>query len=524
MRKIKQFTIALTLLVMLGCSTNNDTNGNSTTTVVPIVPSNLIGVVASTTQINLSWTDHSTNETSFKIERKTVSGTYAVIGTTATDVTTFSDMGLTPSTTYIYRVYSNNAVGNSLTYSNELTLTTSATILLPTLTTTAASGITNTTAITGGTISSDGGSAVTAKGVVWSTSANPTIALPTKTSNGAGIGAFTSSIVGLTGNTTYYIRAYATNSIGTAYGNQVSFITNPVNLPILTTTIATGITTVTGSSGGIVTSDGGASVTARGVVWSTSSNPTIALPTKTINGTGIGTFTSAISALSAATTYYVRAYATNSAGTSYGNQVILTTLTSSSTNVTDVDGNIYSLVTIGNQIWTTTNLEVTRYRNGDIIPYVGDQTQWSNISTGAWSNNNGPVYGRLYNGNAVKDPRGLAPVGFHIPTDAEWTILGNYLGANASGKMREAGTAHWESPNDGATNESGFTGLPGSYRILNGQYPTLSNGGYWWSSSTGVYGGLYTGLSIRFIGASSTQLGTNINSFNAGLSVRCIKD
>ena len=142
MKKI--LTILIGIALVYSCSTNTDSNGNTNTTVVPIAPSNLIGTVSSTTQINLSWTDHSTNESGFKIERKTGSGNYSIIGTTVTDVSIFNDTGLNPSTTYTYRVYSNNAVGNSLTYSNELTLTTTSVINLPTITTTSVSSITTT--------------------------------------------------------------------------------------------------------------------------------------------------------------------------------------------------------------------------------------------------------------------------------------------------------------------------------------------------------------------------------------------
>lgn len=220
----KLITLILVIALVYSCSTSEDGNGNSTTTVVPVSPSNLTGTVASTTQINLSWTDNSTNETGFKIERKTGTGTYAIVGTTATDVNTFNDTGLTPSTTYTYRVYSNNAGGNSPTYSNELTLTTSN-IILPTLSTTAVSSISITTVVSGGNISNDGGAAITTRGVCWSTSSNPTIALSTKTNDGTGTGAFTSNLTGLTANTTYYVKAYATNSFGTAYGNQFSFTT-----------------------------------------------------------------------------------------------------------------------------------------------------------------------------------------------------------------------------------------------------------------------------------------------------------
>jgi hypothetical protein len=198
--------------------------------------------------------------------------------------------------------------------------------VLPTVTgTTAISNISYTTANSGGTITNDGGAAITVRGVCWSTSSNPTIALSTKTIDGSGTGSFTSSITGLLAATTYYVRAYATNSVGTAYGNQVVFTTTAFTLATLTTTAISNISYTTANSGGTITNDGGAAVTARGVCWSTSSNPTIALSTKTIDGSGIGSFTSSITGLLAATTYYVRAYATNSVGTAYGSQVVFTT-------------------------------------------------------------------------------------------------------------------------------------------------------------------------------------------------------
>jgi hypothetical protein len=175
---------------------------------------------------------------------------------------------------------------------------------LATLTTTAASAIAGTTATSGGSITNDGGTVITSRGVCWSTSQNPTIALSTKTSDGTGTGNFTSNITGLTPGTTYYLRAYATNSAGTAYGNQISFSTvTAVVLPTLTTTAASGITGTTASSGGNITSDGGGNINARGVCWSTVQNPTITLNTKTSDGTGTGNFTSSITGLSPGTTY-----------------------------------------------------------------------------------------------------------------------------------------------------------------------------------------------------------------------------
>ncbi|MCX6145943.1 MAG: hypothetical protein NTW25_01645 [Candidatus Kapabacteria bacterium] len=205
--------------------------------------------------------------------------------------------------------------------------------ITPTLTTTAISSITGITASSGGNVSSDGGNAVTARGVCWNTSTSPTIA-NSKTIDGTGTGAFTSALTGLSLNTTYYVRAYATNSVGTSYGSEVSFTT--LDIPTLTTTAISALTGATAISGGSVSNDGGASVTARGVVWNTSTSPTIALTTKTSNGTGLGAFVSSLTAMSYVTTYYVRAYATNSVGTAYGNEVSFITNASSVVRTMDV--------------------------------------------------------------------------------------------------------------------------------------------------------------------------------------------
>jgi len=195
---------------------------------------------------------------------------------------------------------------------------------LPTVTTTAITSITDITATSGGNVTSDGGATVTARGVCWSTSTNP-LATANHTTNGTGTGTFASSITGLTGSTTYYVRAYATNSVGTAYGNEVLFATaSTTTFAVLTTYGVTSITATTATSGGNITSDGGATVTTRGVCWSTSTNP-LATANHTTNGTGTGTYTSIITGLTASTTYYVRAYATNSVGTAYGNEVFFTT-------------------------------------------------------------------------------------------------------------------------------------------------------------------------------------------------------
>ncbi|MFO7864630.1 MAG: formylglycine-generating enzyme family protein, partial [Salinivirgaceae bacterium] len=209
-------------------------------------------------------------------------------------------------------------------YGNVVQFKTSQELTVPSITTTSVSNITQTTAISGGNVTSDGFASVTARGVCWNTTGNPTTA-NNKTTNGTGTGTFISNITGLTANTTYYVRAYATNSKGTSYGNVVQFKTSQeLTVPSITTTSISNITQATASSGGIVTSNGGAAVIARGVCWNTKSNPTIT-DNKTNDGTGTGSWVSELSGLQPNTTYYVRAYATNSMGTVFGEQIVFKT-------------------------------------------------------------------------------------------------------------------------------------------------------------------------------------------------------
>lgn len=234
-------------------------------------------------------------------------------------------INLTANTTYYVRAYANNSAGTG--YGNEISFTTLKDIVKPMVKTNEVSSVVQDAAICGGVVIDDGGAEVTARGVCWSTSQNPTIN-GSHTDDGTGEGDFTSTITGLTAGTTYYVRAYATNVMGTAYGEQRSFATTSeeVLLPTVITEEVTDITTDSATSGGNVTSDGGATVTARGVCWSTSQNPTIDdNDGMTTDGNGTGSFTSNIPNLAPNTRYYVRAYATNSAGTGYGDEISFTT-------------------------------------------------------------------------------------------------------------------------------------------------------------------------------------------------------
>ncbi len=194
---------------------------------------------------------------------------------------------------------------------------------LPTITTSAISGITASTAISGGTISNNGGDWVNTRGVCWSTEPNPTISLSTKTSDGTGNGSFTSTISGLTNEVTYHVRAYAKNSAGTAYGDDITFKASSASLPTIITSTVTRINETSAYSGGNITSNGGLTIDASGVCWSTTGNPTIA-NSKTTDVADNGLFSSHITGLTANEIYHVRAYATNAIGTAYGPDLVFT--------------------------------------------------------------------------------------------------------------------------------------------------------------------------------------------------------
>ena len=316
---------------------------------------------------------------------------------------------------------------------------------------------------------------------------------------------------------------------------------------VLSTTAITNISSSGATSGGNITSDGGSAIVDRGVCWSTSSSPTIA-DDHTNDGNSVGVFVSALNGLSAGTTYYVRAYATNANSTAYGNQVSFTTsgggsgtggCTGGPSTVTDVDGNVYNVVTIGNQCWMKENLKTTKYRNGSPIPGNLSDAAWGSTTGGAQADydndpTNKATYGKLYNFYAVADPRGLCPTGWHVPSDAEWQTLETALGMpaaelnntggrgsaqNVGGKMKSVSPL-WLSPNAGATNSSGFSGLPGGYRDFKGTYDFIGGGGCWWSSTQYSTANAW----VRFLNCNYGNVDRNFNFERVGFSVRCVRD
>jgi len=199
--------------------------------------------------------------------------------------------------------------------------------------------------------------------------------------------------------------------------------------------------------------------------------------------------------------------------------------------MTDKDGNTYKKVKIGEQEWMAENLNVSKYSNGDPIPQVQDDDEWSELTTGAWcyyenETENGKTYGKLYNWYAVNDPRGLAPEGWHIPSYDEWSTLENSLAymRNADavgGKLKEAGFTHWKMPNVGATNERGFSALPGGYRDLDYSFKDLGNLCCFWSATVWLsHWAEHFELNYEFAWAYQDRTHSQGN----GLSVRCLKD
>jgi hypothetical protein len=277
-------------------------------------------------------------------------------------------INLRQNTKYYVRAYAINE--NGAGYGEELSFTTLSTPTSPNVITNQVTNINPTSAVSGGLVTSDGGSFVTQKGICWSTSQNPTINLPTRTINGSDVGPFEATMTNLTLGVTYYVRAYATNSRGTTYGNQLSFTTTD-GKPTVTTTPISSVTITSASSGGNITSSGSSPVNQRGLCWNINPNPTIN-NFKSLDGTGVGAYKTDLLNLTPNTTYYVRSYATNSSGTSYGNELSFTTFpfVSGSCQVSGLNSSINTSglwnfsFNINNKC-STYSVNVCRYNYGD---------------------------------------------------------------------------------------------------------------------------------------------------------------
>ena len=422
--------------------------------------------------------------------------------------------GLTPGATYYVRAYATNSV--STAYGNQLTLITLA--ALPTLTTSIVLNITSISASSGGNITSDGGGTITVRGVCWSTTTDPTIA-SNKTSDNSGSGIFASSLIGLTAGTKYYVRAYATNSAGTAYGNEISFSTLTQPTIINTTKVSDEMAT-TATSGGNIISAGG-TIIARGVCWSINSNPTI-IDDKTVDGTGTGIFISKLTNLKPYTTYKLRAYATTNAGTTYGEEVLFGT---HYTKISDIDGNYYDIVKIGDQIWMANDLKVTKLRDGSRITKSLDDYTWINSTNPLYcyygdDDFESVIGAALYNYYTVSTGQ-LCPSGWRVANGFDFDILVTYLGGIdvAGGKLKA--NYGWSSPNNLLSPRSYFDALPRGYRLAaySGVFNEFSTVTYYWLGGNNSTSSTTGAMQIR---SQNTSVYFGTYNKNRGFSVRCI--
>jgi uncharacterized protein (TIGR02145 family) len=304
----------------------------------------------------------------------------------------------------------------------------------------------------------------------------------------------------------------------------------PTTIPHLSTSSITNITITTAVSGGTIASDGGAKIIEDGVCWSTSLNPSIT-DDKTVDRADSAKFISSLSGLTAGTTYHLRAYATNSVGTAYGVDTSFTTYNSNA--ITDIDGNYYNIVAIGSQVWMAENLKTTRFNDGTPIPLVTVDSVWAALFSPGYcwyANAEAAIkdtYGALYN-YFVLDPANnntICPTGWHVPTDTEWHALVLNLDPNAvldspesttaGGKLKS--TKHWGHLNNGSTNETGFTALPGGCRYSTGVYGLLGIIGSWWAITA-------DSPSDRALDSGTNNVYRSKSNWQAASSVRCIKE
>ncbi len=460
----------------------------------------------------------------------TVTATPASVGGSTLTSVSANITGLTAGTTYHFNLKAGSEYGGDKDF---ITTTPSS----PSVTTGLVSNVAYTTATCGGDVTDEGSEPVTAKGVCWSTDQYPTIG-DNKTNDGTGAGVFSSDITELSENTTYYVRAYATNSIETSYGEQKEL--NTEKPPVVTTSSFTP-DYISAIGGGTVTDVGSLGVSARGVCWSIDQNPTIS-DNITINGSGIGGFSSSLINLQLGITYYVRAYASNTLRTEYGNQISFTTLTTITYN-----GITYDVVLIGNHVWFAENLRTTHFNDGNPIQQVGDNTSWTNMTTPAycWYDNdfsNVAIYGVLYNWFAANSGK-LCPTDWHVPTDDDWSIIGDYMIANnynfdgttTGNKIAKSmtSTSLWYSTDiEGAPgntdyssyrNMSGFNAVPGGTRLsVDGQFYHLGVYANWHSGN--LYGENTISVQIGFNSVGLNSFISYASSFSTGKSIRCLKD
>ncbi len=381
-----------------------------------------------------------------------------------------------------------------------------------------------TSAISGAQIISAGGSSIITVGLCWSDVSSPTIEDFNIANNDIdSINLF--QITDLSPDTKYFVRAFAVNVDGLSYGNELSFTTHSLSTPDIQTVAILDPTGNSAKSGGIIISDGGSSITQKGICWSNSPSPTIESNINVAEVAG-NSFSSNLTGLTMNTEYYVRAYAINSLGVGYGEEISFKTLDL----IMDVDGNKYTSINIGNQVWMVENLRTTTFNDGESILHITSGSSWITTSSPAycWVNNSYSTttrasFGAIYNIEAITSGK-LAPKGWRVPTNEDWEELIEFLGGDeiAGGKLK-SDSSIWYSPNLGVTNDNLFKAHPGGYRSsYTGDFNMYGKKGLFWSSSS-TNDSIYR-LLLEYDTAAANFKNDSANGSRYGFNVRCIKE
>lgn len=441
--------------------------------------------------------------------------------------------GLECNSEYYVRAYAENAYG--LKYSDELQFRTLSGIVV--IETCFSSQISITSALLNGKVFNNGGISPISYGFYWSTDTVPTLSDSVRVflnPNSENFIDFNSMVYGLIPNTKYYVRTFAVLvNLDTIYGNVLSFRTLDPTINILTSNVNS-ITFNSAISGGSLLIAGPLPITSKGLCWSILPEPTIN-DSVLLVGSGVGSFVGEINNLNINTVYYLRAFAINEMGVFYGNEIVfITPCRVCPDTIMDGNGNVYSSVLIGTQCWLNKNLSATKFNDSTSISHIVSSQDWNNIDVPAycWYNNDSIAYssdyGPLYNGYAVdynlNGNRNICPKSWHVPSMNEWQFLYNTTGGSsvAGGKLKEIGTLHWLSPNTAATDEFGFTALPGGTRNY-GSFMLINQRAYFWSSSIDIDDFGYNPYDVWFLYNCNGTMG-GIPSIKTGNSVRCTWD
>ena len=465
-------------------------------------------------------------------------------------------LNLKSSTTYFVRAYATNMWGTN--YGDELSFTTlvehaPSVEILP------ASEISYTSFVCSGDVTDSGTYSVTARGFCWSTDSDP-VMTGEHLHVGNGSGTFSALLANMQPETTFYVRAYAVNAAGVTYSTPITVSTLSPTIPTVSTDTVNGYNECTGT----VLADGNAPVTQRGFCYDTLPSPTLENGVVLADGSGLGEFTATLTGLPVGKLYFVRAFATNAKGTAYGNQIHFHASSCDTKTLTDYDGNVYNTVAIGTQCWMKENLKTTHYSDGWPIEWRNEERSYTEAYYYYPNRDilNVAEYGLLYNWKAVmrnslesdsipSGVQGICPIGWHVPSDAEWTAMTDYVAnyhqeylCNGSNAKVFADSIGWRTSsnnctpgNDSYTNNStGFSARPAGYF---GDWAYAGNIGYgfgtraqFWGTSSGGWwecGGKKAARCINYDGDGMYSPQVNSSGCHGmdaslGLSVRCLRD